>query len=175
MVPRFVQVPPQRAREIRSTCAWLGYSTLVACIADGVLLVYCASRPQGSVSAGFLGGISLFCCFMAAFVLAYCRDSVPNGYLNLTDARTARRMPWVMWAFSAPTTGLSLLVLPFRDGGGWAAVVFALALVLPFLLTSVIGVRSVTLFQAPFYWGPAPPQAHTGNATPRAGRRPPGW
>jgi hypothetical protein len=169
LTPRFMQVSPQRAHKIRSTCAWLGYPALLACLGDGVLLVYFTSRPEGSIGTGVLGGLSVFFCFLAAFTMASCRYSVPNGYLNLTDARFARRMPWVAWAFSVPTTGMSLLVLLYNLGGrfamGWGFWVYGFALALPFLLTTVIGVRTATLFQAPFYHGPVPP--HYGPVPPQ--------
>lgn len=162
LTPRFMQVSPQRAHKIRSTCVWLGFSALLACFANGALLVYYLSRPQGSLVTVFSGGLSVLFCFLASFTLAYCRNSVPNGYLNLTDARFARRFPWVLWAFSIPLTGVSLMVVVAssgsRFGSGWGLLAYTLALVFPVLLTTVIAVRCLTLFQAPFYHGPVPPQ-----------------
>ncbi|MEO6084339.1 MAG: hypothetical protein ABIQ18_14665 [Umezawaea sp.] len=153
---------PQRAHKIRSACARWGYSALFASVANGALLAYYLSRPQGSLFTVFSGGLSVLFCFLASFTLAYCRNSVPNGYLNLTDARFARRFPWILWAFSIPLTGVSLMVLWVssgpRFGSGWGLALYVLTLVFPLLLTTVIAVRCLTLFQAPFYHGPVPPQ-----------------
>lgn len=163
LTPRFLLVPPQRAHKIRSTCARWGYSALLACVANGVLLVYYSARPQASFFTAFSGGLSVLFCFLTSVTMASCRNAVPNGYLNLSEARFARRFPWVMWVFSIPATGASLLVVVGsaygRFGSGWGTVLYLVTLVFPFLLTTVVAVRCVTLFQAPFYFGPVPPRA----------------
>ncbi|WNV83085.1 hypothetical protein [Umezawaea sp. Da 62-37] len=163
LTPRFQLVPPERAREIRTTCARWGYSALAVTAMDAALLVYYATLPQASVFAGVFGGFSVLMLLMASVTMASCRNAVPNGYLNLHEARFARRFPWVMWVFSMPTTGVSLLVLWGSDhgrfGGGWSTLLYLLVVVAPFLVTTVVAVRCFTLFQAPYYYGPVPPRA----------------
>jgi hypothetical protein len=46
-----------------------------------------------------------------------------------------------------------------RFGTGWALFAYVLTLVFPFLLTTVVAVRCLTLFQAPYHCGPVPRRA----------------
>jgi len=162
---QFVWISAQRAQHIRGRCALVGVPLLIASLVLGVLIVVLGGQIPSShpfrFGAVVFGAVSDLFLFFAAIGLVGSRPYVPGEHLNLTGARTARRVLIAMWVGSVFASAIACLVLskvvsssggstsrPQLDFSG-SILVYLLLLITPAVLAGIAAIVGYRLFKAP--------------------------